>query len=69
MAREKTSIYKSIYYNKNKDEKRINTDEMVSRIGSWKDYNKEYKVFKRKWFLYSYELCMYKEPKSCEGES
>jgi predicted ABC-type ATPase len=33
----KTSIYKSIYYNENKDEKRINTDEMVARIGSWKD--------------------------------
>ncbi|UZP02629.1 hypothetical protein JW813_13020 [Clostridium botulinum] len=33
----KTSIYKSIYYNKNKDEKRINTDEMVAKIGSWKD--------------------------------
>ncbi|MEL5898574.1 ATPase, partial [Clostridium sporogenes] len=24
----KTSIYQSIYYNENKDEKRINTDEM-----------------------------------------
>lgn len=33
----KTSIYKSTYYEQNKDEKRINTDEMVSRIGSWKD--------------------------------
>ncbi|NFT91121.1 hypothetical protein FDF86_01655 [Clostridium botulinum] len=33
----KTSIYKSIYYNENKDEKRINTDEMVARIDSWKD--------------------------------
>jgi len=28
----KTSIFKSIYYNENKDEKRINTDEMVARI-------------------------------------
>ena len=35
----KTSIYKSIYYNENKYEKRINTDEMVARIGSWKDRN------------------------------
>jgi predicted ABC-type ATPase len=35
----KTSIYKSIYYNENKYEKRINTDEMVARIGSWKDNN------------------------------
>ena len=35
----KTSIYKSIYYKENMNEKRINTDEMVSRIGSWKDSN------------------------------
>ena len=33
----KTSIYKSVYYEENKNEKRINTDEMVARIGSWKD--------------------------------
>ena len=33
----KTSIYKSVYYEENKDEKRINTDEMVARVGSWKD--------------------------------
>lgn len=26
----KTSIYKSIYYHENKDEKRINTDEMIA---------------------------------------
>ena len=35
----KTSIYKSVYYNKNKNEARINTDEMVARIGSWQDEN------------------------------
>ena len=35
----KTSIYKTIYYEINKDEKRINTDEMVIKIGSWKDNN------------------------------
>jgi len=35
----KTSIYKSTYYNENIDEKRINTDEMVVRIGSWQDNN------------------------------
>ena len=35
----KTSIFNSIYYSENKDEKRINTDEMVTRIGSWKDTN------------------------------
>lgn len=39
----KTSIYKSIYYNENIDEKRINTDEMVARIGSWKDNNLQIK--------------------------
>lgn len=39
----KTSIYKSIYYHENKDEKRINTDEMVARIGSWKDSNLQFK--------------------------
>ena len=39
----KTSIYKSVYYNENKSEKRINTDEMVARIGSWKDNNLEIK--------------------------
>ena len=33
----KTSIYQSIYYNENIDEKRINTDEMVAKIGSWQD--------------------------------
>jgi len=39
----KTSIYKSIYYSENKNEKRINTDEMVARIGSWKDSNLQIK--------------------------
>ena len=38
----KTSIYKSVYYN-NKYEARINTDEMVARIGSWKDENLQMK--------------------------
>ena len=35
----KTSIYESIYYKENINEKRINTDEMVARIGSWQDNN------------------------------
>lgn len=39
----KTSIYNSIYHNENKYEKRINTDEMVARIGSWKDSNLQIK--------------------------
>ena len=39
----KTSIYQSIYYNDNKNEKRINTDEMVARLGSWKDNNLQIK--------------------------
>lgn len=33
----KTSIFKSIYYEENRFEKRINTNEMVERIGSWKN--------------------------------
>lgn len=39
----KTSIYKSIYFSLNKNEKRINTDEMVARVGSWKDDNLQMK--------------------------
>ena len=39
----KTSIYKSVYYEENKTEKRINTDEMVARIGSWKDNTYRFK--------------------------
>ncbi|MGL5067256.1 MAG: zeta toxin family protein [Sarcina sp.] len=39
----KTSIYKSIYFSLNKDEKRINTDEMVARVGFWKDDNLQMK--------------------------
>jgi predicted ABC-type ATPase len=39
----KTSIYESIYYERNKNEKRINTDEMVARVGSWKDNNLQIK--------------------------
>ena len=32
-----SGLPKPLYYEENKDEKRINTDEMVARIGSWKD--------------------------------
>jgi len=39
----KTSIYESIYFNENRTEKRINTDEMVARIGSWQDNNLQVK--------------------------
>lgn len=35
----KTSIYESIYYDNLKNEHRINTDEMVARIGNWQDNN------------------------------
>lgn len=35
----KTSIYKSVFYNEEYIGKRINTDEMVARIGSWQDSN------------------------------
>jgi predicted ABC-type ATPase len=33
----KTSIYKSVFLNEKYIGKRINTDEMVAKIGSWKD--------------------------------
>ena len=39
----KTSIYRSVYYNENMNEKRINTDEMVARIGNWQDNNLQIK--------------------------
>lgn len=35
----KILIYEFIYYEKNKNEKRINIDEMVVRVGLWKDNN------------------------------
>lgn len=40
----KTSIYKTIYYEENKSEERINTDEMVERVGSWQDNNLQIKM-------------------------
>ena len=42
----KTTMYKAIYYPFNKDEKRINTDEMVARAGSWEDDNLQMKCAK-----------------------
>lgn len=39
----KTSIYETIYHEIKKDEKRINTDEMVARVGSWRDNNLQIK--------------------------
>ena len=42
----KTTMYKAIYYPFNKDEKRINTDEMVASIGSWEDDNLQMKCAK-----------------------
>ena len=52
-VRGKTSIFKSIYYNENKDEKRINTDEMVARIGSWKDNNLQMKSARKSVLSYT----------------
>lgn len=52
----KTSIYRSIYYEKNKFEKRINTDEMVSRIGSWKDDNLQIKCAREAIKLINYYI-------------
>lgn len=52
----KTSIYRSIYYEENKLEKRINTDEMVERIGSWKDSNLQIKVAREAVKLLNYYI-------------
>lgn len=40
----KTSIYKSVFFNEDYIGKRINTDEMVARIGSWQDNNLQIKA-------------------------
>ena len=42
----KTSIYQSIYYEMNKNEKRINTDEMVAKGGLWTDNTLQVKCAK-----------------------
>ncbi len=42
----KTSIYQSIYYEMNKNEKRINTDEMVAKVGLWTDNTLQVKCAK-----------------------
>ena len=52
----KTSIYKSVYYEKNRNEKRINTDEMVSRIGSWENANLQIKCAREAIKLISYYI-------------
>ncbi|WP_461207588.1 zeta toxin family protein [Clostridium sp. DL1XJH146] len=52
----KTSIYKSIYYERNKYEKRINTDEMVVKLGSWKDNNIQLKCGREAVKLINYYL-------------
>lgn len=52
----KTSIYKSIYYERNKSEERINTDEMVARIGSWKDNNLQIKCAREAVKLINYYI-------------
>lgn len=52
----KTSIYKSMYYEKAKDEKRINTDEMVARIGSWRDNNLQIKCAREAIKLINYYI-------------
>ncbi len=40
----KTSIYKSVFFSEDYIGKRINTDEMVARIGSWQDNNLQIKA-------------------------
>lgn len=52
----KTSIYKTIYYEENKLEKRINTDEMVERIGSWQDNNLQIRIAREAVKLINYYI-------------
>jgi len=52
----KTSIYKTIYYEENKLEKRINTDEMVERIGSWRDNNLQIRIAREAVKLLNYYI-------------
>lgn len=52
----KTSIYESIYCERDKNEKRINTDEMVARIGSWKDSNLQIKCAREAVKLINYYI-------------
>ncbi len=68
----KTSIYKSIYYNENKDEKRINTDEMVARIGSWQDKNLQIKCAREAIILikkYIFEGVSFNQETTLSGKS
>jgi len=43
MVLEKHQYTNLFIYEKNKNEKRINTDEMVARVGSWEDNNLQIK--------------------------
>lgn len=52
----KTSIYKTIYYEENKLEKRINTDEMVERLGSWQDNNLQMSIAREAVKLLNYYI-------------
>lgn len=52
----KTSIYKTIYYEENKLEKRINTDEMVERLGSWQDNNLQMSIAREAMKLLNYYI-------------
>lgn len=68
----KTSIYKSIYFNENKNEKRINTDEMVARVGSWKDNNLQIKCAREAVKLirgYIYEGISFNQETTLSGKS
>jgi predicted ABC-type ATPase len=52
----KTSIYKSVFYNEEYIGKRINTDEMVARIGSWQDSNLQIKAAREAVKLINYYM-------------
>jgi len=52
----KTTIYKSIFFDKNYVGKRINTDEMVAKLGSWKDNNLQMKAAREAVKMINYYL-------------
>ena len=52
----KTTIYKSVFFDKDYVGKRINTDEMVARLGSWKDNDLQMKAAREAVKMINYYL-------------
>lgn len=52
----KTSIYKSIYVKESSIGERVNTDEMVAKLGSWKDNKLQFKVGREAVKLIKYNI-------------